>query len=256
MLAGYPHFLRTAAALQWDEAAVDLRVDAREWPRLPPADRRRVTRLVAGFCVGEAAVAGHLGPFGDAADASAATACFEFQAGDEARHAHFFDRFAREVIRTPGRDPSECTRALRTWVERPFLELFEETLPEAAGALSRGAQDLDAAVALYHLVLEGVVFTAGQLALLELLDELDSLPGLRRGLELVVRDENWHVGFGARCLQDFGLSATAASVLASEAEPAVGAWGDAVPVHIAPRVARLHRRRLGAAGLAGARVAA
>jgi ribonucleoside-diphosphate reductase beta chain len=50
------------------------------------------------------------------------------------------------------------------------------------------------------MVLEGVVFTAGQLALLDLLD--DRLPGLREGTELVLRDERWHVGFGARCLAD------------------------------------------------------
>lgn len=106
------------------------------------------------------------------------------------------------------------------------------------------------------MVLEGVVFTAGQLALLELLEELDLLPGLRRGLVLVVRDENWHLGFGARCLRDLDLSTTAASVLASQAESAVGAWGDAVPSHIALTVARLHGRRLEAAGLARAGVAA
>ncbi len=256
MLAGYPHFLRTAASLQWDEGAVDLRADAREWPLLAADDRRRVTRLVAGFCFGEEAVAGQLGPFGQAAVGAQATACFQAQAVDEARHARFFDRFAREVIATPGRDSSERTHALRGWVEPPFLDLFEETLPEAAAALSRGARSLDAAVALYHMVLEGVVFTAGQLALLELLEGIDSLPGLCRGLELVVRDENWHMGFGARCLQDLGLSATAASVLASEAECALGAWGDAVPAHLTLRVARLHGRRLGAAGLARGRVAA
>ena len=50
------------------------------------------------------------------------------------------------------------------------------------------------AVGVYHMVLEGVVFTAGQLALLELVD--DRLPGLREGTELVLRDERWHVGFG------------------------------------------------------------
>ena len=56
------------------------------------------------------------------------------------------------------------------------------------------------AVGLYHMVLEGVVFTAGQYALLEILDK-DRLPGLYEGMELVLRDEKWHIGFGTRCLQ-------------------------------------------------------
>ena len=54
-----------------------------------------------------------------------------------------------------------------------FLALFEVRLPVAASSAPGEA------VGLYHMVLEGVVFTAGQLALLDLLD--DRLPGLRSG---------------------------------------------------------------------------
>ena len=38
----------------------------------------------------------------------------------------------------------------------------------------------------------------------------DRLPGLREGMELVLRDERWHVGFGTRCLAD-ATSATTRS---------------------------------------------
>ena len=80
-----------------------------------------------------------------------------------------------------------------------FVEIFERRLPEAA------AQAGVEAVGLYHMVLEGVVFTAGQYALLEILDK-DALPGLYEGMELVLRDEKWHIGFGTRCLNDAQLS--------------------------------------------------
>ena len=69
------------------------------------------------------------------------------------------------------------------------------------------------------MVLEGVVFTAGQLALLDLVD--DRLPGLQAGIELVLRDERWHVGFGARCLAD--LDYDEAAILA-EGEAAAALW--------------------------------
>ena len=94
---GYGHFLRTAASLRWDEEAVDLSADARAWPALDPRLRGHLVRLLAGFCVGEAAVASELGPFAGAAHDPDAAACFEVQVLDEARHARFFDRFTAEV---------------------------------------------------------------------------------------------------------------------------------------------------------------
>ena len=101
----------------------------------------------------------------------------------------------------------------RAHVSPAFLELFETRLPEAVASAPGEA------VGLYHMILEGVVFTAGQLALLDLLD--DRLPGLRQGTELVLRDERWHVGFGARCLAD--LDYDEAAILA-EGERAAALW--------------------------------
>ena len=49
------------------------------------------------------------------------------------------------------------------------------------------------------MLLEGVVFDAGQHALLDDLAD-GALPGVREGVERVERDERWHVGFGLRCL--------------------------------------------------------
>jgi hypothetical protein len=55
-------------------------------------------------------------------------------------------------------------------------------------------------------VLEGVVLLAGQNAMLDTLDRLSvGLPGVRRGVELVLRDERWHIGFGTRLVQGAGL---------------------------------------------------
>ena len=145
MFADYDHFLAIAARSQWDEAAIDLAADARAWPEVADA---RLTELVAGFCVGEAGVAEHLASFavGPAAE------CFAAQQRDEERHARFFARYAAAV----GLDDP------RAHVSDEFLELFEVRLPEAvAGAPGE-------AVGLYHMVLEGVVFIAGQLALLDL----------------------------------------------------------------------------------------
>ena len=209
MFADYDHFLTIAARSQWDEAAIDLAADARAWPEVAG---QRLTELVAGFCVGEAGVAEHLSAFGPAAE------CFAAQQRDEQRHARFFARYAAAI----GMDDP------RAHVSDAFLELFDVRLPEAvAGAPGE-------AVGLYHMVLEGVVFMAGQLALLDLVD--DRLPGLRTGAELVLRDERWHVGFGARCLADLDFDEAA---ILEEGERAAALWA---PEHAERVVAGLRSR--------------
>jgi ribonucleoside-diphosphate reductase beta chain len=219
VIAGYEHFLRIADRVQWDEADIDLAADALAWPA---AGDERVAELIAGFCVGEAGVAEHLAPFAAAASPAAAR-CFAAQERDERRHARFFARAACEVLGVA--DPREL-------LSEEFLELFEVRLPEAA---ANAAEDLAGAVGLYHMVLEGVVFTAGQYALLERLDP--RLEGVRRGTELVLRDERWHVGFGTRCLIDAGLDEAA---ILEEGERAAAVWAP----EQAERVVITLRRRL------------
>jgi ribonucleoside-diphosphate reductase beta chain len=172
--------------------------------------------------------------------------CFATQERDEARHSRFFDRVAREVLRTPGETAADRRAALSAQLEPDFLDLFERRLPEVAGALADGEARLPGAVALYHMVLEGVVFTAGQLAALDLLDELPELPGLRDGMERVLRDERWHVGFGGRCLQDAGLDPDEIAGVLRAGESAARCWADATGAEHAARVVAMLRRRLAA----------
>jgi ribonucleoside-diphosphate reductase beta chain len=219
VIAAYEHFLRIADRVQWDEADIDLAADAAAWPA---TGDERVAELIAGFCVGEAGVAEHLAPFAAAAPPAAAR-CFAAQERDEVRHARFFARAASEVVGVA--EPREL-------LSPEFLELFEVRLPQAAAA---ACDDLGGAVGLYHMVLEGVVFTAGQYALLERLDP--RLGGLRRGTELVLRDERWHVGFGTRCLVDAGLDEEA---ILAEGERAAAVWAP----EQAERVVTTLRRRL------------
>src|SRR5699024_3550756 len=149
-------------------------------------------------------VTDELPAFAAAIDDADAAACFTMQDGDEARHSRFFDRVAAEVPQLAGTDRAQRRTAMRQWVPSSFLHLFDELLPQRAARVGHES-GMTAAVGLYHLVLEGVVLLAGQFAFFELLDRLECLPGLRRGVELVHRDERWHIGFGARCLQDLAV---------------------------------------------------
>lgn len=231
MLAGYDHLLAAADRLQWDERTIDLRGD-----RVPIGAQETVRRLVAGFWVAEHAVAEHLAPFVTQAAPGAARACFAMQAADEARHARFFDRVAREVLRI---DPLRDARSL---AGPEIVRLFDHDLPAQAARLAGDGAELAASVGLYHLVLEGIVFAIGQAALLELLDAAGGMPGTRDGVARVQADERWHVGLGVLSLQELGRPVD----VGDAASRAASAWGeDVVGADDVQRACAAHARRLG-----------
>ena len=91
---------------------------------------------------------------------------------------------------------------MRDRISTDLVELFEERLPAIAEQVADDHENLTSAVGLYHMILEGVVLTAGQHALLDALEKLSvPMPGMRKGMELVLRDERWHIGFGSRIIQ-------------------------------------------------------
>jgi ribonucleoside-diphosphate reductase beta chain len=225
-------FSRIAGRLQWDANAIDLEPDARAWPGLEEERRRRLTALLAGFCVAEDAVAVQIAPYAKAAkDASLASEenlvawVFFLQRRDEIRHSVLFDRIAAEVLQLPG-----------------------DTKEERRAQLAEGSADLGEAVGLYHMLLEGVVFDAAQHALLDDLED-GVLPGVREGIGRVERDERWHIGFGVRCLIESEPSPELLDDLVARAEEAAAAWGDAVPAATRERAAHTCARRLSAVHL-------
>ena len=97
-----------------------------------------------------------------------------------------------------------------------------------AAELAAGSTGILDGISLYHMVLEGAVFTAGQRALLDDLED-DVLPGVREGVGRVELDERWHVGFGVRCLTEAADPEILLDDVLARATEAAAAWGDAVP---------------------------
>ena len=254
-------FSRVAARKQWDAAAIDLAPDAAAWPQLPAERRQRLTTILAGFRVGEDAVAGNLTPFVAAANRETLASqeslmawTFTLQRRDEERHARLFDRIAAEVLRLPGETPDERRAAAREHAPPGILELFEELLPTLSAELAAGGSGLGEGVSLYHMLLEGVVFNAGTNALLD--DLADGvMPGVRYGVERIERDERWHVGFGLRCLIETQPTQAQIDDLVARAAAAAEAWGDAVPAAIRERSARTCAHRLHVSGFSETRAA-
>ena len=242
----WPNFFsQLVARLHWNPMAIDLAPDARAWPEFPAERRDRLLSLLAGFCVAEDAVAEQLTPFADAArEAKLASQeslmawVFFLQRRDEQRHAKLFDRVGDEVLGLAGATPAERRTAARAHATPELLELFEERLPATAAELATGRRGLAEGVSLYHMLLEGVVFDAGQQALLDDLAD-GALPGVRAGVERVERDERWHVGFGLRCLIETQPSADILDDLLERAEEAAAAWATPFPP---PRASGARRR--------------
>ena len=250
MITGYGHFVQLAETLQWDETAIDLSADIEAWAKLEDEESAQIRGLIAGFVVGEAAVAEHLGNFQTAAQDESMAACFVSQARDEARHARFFDRVAAEVLRVPGATMTERLDALRGYVGPELVALFEERLPAIAEDLADDHGNLTAAVGLYHMILEGVVLSAGQFALLEALEQLSvKMPGVHKGMELVLRDERWHIGFGSRVIQSADLVEDEMERIMNEGHKASSAWGDLISDEAIEKVTQLHGRRVRSVGI-------
>jgi ribonucleoside-diphosphate reductase beta chain len=247
----WPNFFsRIVARLQWNPMAIDLAPDARAWPELEDERRERLTALLAGFRVAEDAVAEDIAPFADVARKSELASheslvawVFYLQRRDEQRHAQFFDRVAAEVLGLAGDTPAERREAAREHAPRALLELFEQRLPETAEELAAGRTGLADGIGLYHMLLEGVVFEAGQHALLDDLED-EVLPGVRAGVARVERDERWHIGFGLRCLIETKPSDELLDDLLARAEDAAQAWGEAIGAETRERAVRMCRRRL------------
>ena len=250
-------YSQIVAKLQWEPTAIDLAPDARAWPELPDERRRRLTTLITGFRVAEDAVAQHLTPFADASEHvdSMMMWIFFLQRRDEDRHTQFFDRVAAEVLRLPGDTPADRLAAAREHVPAALLELFEVRLPTMAAELAAKRTGLLDGIRLYHMVLEGAVFSAGQRALLDDLDD-GVLPGVCIGVERVELDERWHVGFGVRCLTAAKDPDSLVDDVLGRATEAAAAWGDAVPAATREFAVDLCRRRLAIAGFKAARTAA
>jgi ribonucleoside-diphosphate reductase beta chain len=100
------------------------------------------------------------------------------------------------------------------------------------------------------MILEGVVLTAGQHALLQTISGLSpGLPGTHKGMELVLRDERWHIGFGSRVIQSADIVDDEMEDLLTRGVEAASAWGDLISRDDIAQVEHLHQRRLKSVGI-------
>ena len=188
----------------WSATSIDFTVDAEHWhTKLDERQRESALWNYAMFLVGEEAVARTLTPVLDAAPERAQSIFLSTQIVDESRHHVFFDRFMREVA-GQGTDTDSTLKSMDRFLTWGFEQTFAE-LDRITEALHRKPKDrplLAQAIALYHVIIEGVLAIPGQHFIQRYVERYEILPGFREGINHVSRDESRHVAFGIKFLGD------------------------------------------------------
>ena len=188
----------------WRAMEIDFSEDRRQWHEvLTEHERRAALWNYAMFFHGEDAVADDLAPFIDAAPREEQKYFLTTQQVDEARHAIFFKRFMHEVVGLGDGTIAGGLRAVEPELTWGFRKTFA-LLDEITGALrtDRSRVALARAVTMYHVVVEALLAQPGQHFISDYLEKRELLPGFREGMRLVALDEQRHIGFGVKLLND------------------------------------------------------
>jgi hypothetical protein len=188
----------------WSATEIDFSQDRIDWhEHFTPEQRRGALWLYTLFFHGEDSVTDNLSPYIDAVPLEEQKYFLATQQVDEARHAVFFHRFMHEVVGVGDGTLSsglQATAPELTWGHRTTFA----RLDRMAGELRRdhSPRKLAAAVALYHVVVEGTLAQPGQHMIESSLERMDLMPGFREGIRNVSTDEQRHIAFGVKLLAD------------------------------------------------------
>lgn len=204
-MPSYRDLYRRWERLNWAVSDLDFSEDREHWLALTEETKERLLWTLAAFYVAEQRVAATLTPYVAAAPKLEQKIFLTTQCVDETRHAVFFDRWFQEVVAAGDGDLSRRLRSSRQWVGPGFGPLFDEYLEDVTQQLRERPDDLAhfaKSIAVYHIVIEGVLALTGQKFILAWARDNQILPGFRAGFTAVARDESRHVAFGAKVIRD------------------------------------------------------
>lgn len=223
----YRALYRSWERQQWSAEALSFERDARHWTRLPDPVRNRLERLVNNFLVGEYTGLDLLGPILAGAPDEDALVYLGTQVADESRHTRLMARLATEVL---GVTEDDLAKALpMAWsIATPAQRALSALETRVIGPLTPTGTSYEEwlrAVAVFHVVSEGVLALNGQRQVVAALRTGSFLPGLRTGFVAMTRDESRHVSFG--------MEAVRRGVLDGHEEAVADVLHEALPLAIA-----------------------
>lgn len=214
----------------WSAKPLDFSQDVLDWQERHTGQQRQALLWnYAMFLDGEESVTVTLAPFLHAAPHDEDRVYLATQVADEARHHVFFDRFLREVCHI-GQDYCSTLEATRSQLTRGYRQVFASLdrvsdrlrlTPDSLPLLAQG-------IALYHLVIEGMLAYTGQQFLRDYASRPGLFPGFAQGITMVARDESRHIAFGIRLPRKLVTNHPACKVAAVELLDHVLPWAAGV----------------------------
>ncbi|MEU9818608.1 ribonucleotide-diphosphate reductase subunit beta [Pseudonocardia alni] len=189
---------------QWSAEDLVLERDAAMMadPRVPEPMRALLRETVATFIIGEYTGLDMLGPIMVGSPDEEYSLFLGTQVADEARHTRAVFRMGEEVL---GLDPDPRRMLAQAWqMSTPAHTELALLEGEVMRGVTRTPDDHEAwlqAVALFHLVTEGVLALVGQRVLVHALREVRLFDGIKAAFTAMCRDESRHVGFGLHALR-------------------------------------------------------
>jgi len=184
----------------WNPSEIDLTQDAFDWGNFSDAQKRSFLRLTCMFQAGEESVALDLLPLIDVVASEGRVeeelylASFLFE---EAKHVDAFRRWLDFVV---------GKREFEHLFTPSYRKIFYNELPGAMRRLmhDRSAEAQARAVTTYNIIVEGVLAETGYYSYYRVIDNLHVMPGMRKIVQYVKRDEARHIAFGIYLLSRLG----------------------------------------------------
>ncbi|MFI1652576.1 ribonucleotide-diphosphate reductase subunit beta [Streptomyces avidinii] len=188
---------------QWSAQAIELGPDREDFDkRLPKSARRMIEESIATFIIGEYTGLDLLGPILTGAPEERDHLYLGTQIADETRHTQLMLRLGEELL---GLDPDPKRMLVQAWnMVTPAHQELSRVETEIIRELQEHPSDYRRwlrAVALFHLITEGVLALVGQRAIVNSLHGIPLLAGLKAGFTAMCRDESRHVSFGLHALR-------------------------------------------------------
>ncbi len=198
----YDDLYRRWEQSNWQATAIDFSEDRKGWDALTDMQRESAMWIYSMFFYGEDSVADNLSPYIDAAPTEEQKYFLATQQVDEARHAVFFHRFFKEVIGA-GEDISSTLASTESHLGWGYRKVFDR-LDRMASELrrDRSLPKFAQAITLYHLIVEASLAQPGQHFIEDFFVKEGSMPGFSSGMENISRDEQRHIGFGVKVLNE------------------------------------------------------
>src|SRR6185436_16730076 len=181
---------------QWQSQGIDLERDKEQWAELDEESKEEHLWGLSSFFIGEERVTTQFSGLVMAYQDEQEEAFLTTQQVDEARHVQFFDRMYREVFGVDDADIRDRLARVRRDLNQSFITLFDEELVQAGQKLIADPSNIEAKVefvAIYHMVIEGILALTGQNFITQFCEREGIMPGFVEGFGKVARDEHRHV---------------------------------------------------------------